>query len=251
MAHRFDDRTYINRDTYHLYANTNEACLTLPLRGIILEFPGLGGGSCLGGSMEMGSYADHRAQDFGKHGILLAYLFPGPWSWGNAGAVRMADAVIDAIFDKYGVQSLPLAACGGSMGGLGALIFAADTRHVPCAIASACPCVDVPALLDCRDDIPRTFISAIASYDLSLEDALRAISPAHRIADMPHAQYYICSDGNDALFPQALCDAYVQNMRLAGHTVDYDCQPGLGHGDFTPNVRQKLHDALKNAILHA
>ena len=98
---------------------TNEEYLMLPLRGIVLEFPGLGGGSCLGGSPDMGSYATDYAKDFGKHGILLAYLFPGPWSWGNKGAVRMGDAVLDAICDKYGVNNLRLGVCGGSMGGHG------------------------------------------------------------------------------------------------------------------------------------
>ena len=85
MTHPFDDRKYINRGTYLLYANTNEEFLTLPLRGVVLELPGLGGGSCLGGSPDMGSYATDYAKDFGKHGILLAYLFPGPWSWAIRG----------------------------------------------------------------------------------------------------------------------------------------------------------------------
>ena len=245
------DLQYINPCTYLCYANTNEAFLTLPLRGIVLEFPGLGGGSCLGGCMEMHSYDSEWAQDFGKHGILHAYLFPGPWSWGNTGAVRIADAVVDAILEKYAIQSLPIGVCGGSMGGLGALIYAADTCHTLCAVAAACPCTDAPFSFDCRADIPRTFISAVACYDLPLDQALRRISPIHRISDMPHVSYYVCSDGEDVLFPVHLCDTYVQKLRDAGHTVDYDAQPGLGHGDFFPEIRQKLHDTLKSAILNA
>ena len=246
-----NDLQYINRDTYLLYANTNESFLTLPLRGIVLELPGLGGGSCLGGFMDMRPYDSEWARDFGKHGILLVYLFPGPWSWGNTGAVRMADAVIDAILDKYDAHSLPVGVCGGSMGGLGALIFAADTRHTPCAVAAACPCTDVIESFDCRADIPRTFIGAVACYDMPLAQALCRISPAHRIPDMPRATYYICSDGADLLFPEELCNNYVHSMREVGHTVEYDRQPGLGHGDFFPKVRQKLHDTLKNTILQA
>ena len=249
MQKHFDDRKYINRDTYLRYANTNEEFLTLPLRGVVLELPGLGGGSCLGGWPEPCSYNAEHAQDFGQNGILLAYLFPGPWSWGNKGAVRMGDAVLDAICDKYDVQNLRLGVCGGSMGGHGALLFAADSRHTPCVVAAACPGVDATVQLDCRADITRTYISAVSGYDTDLEDALRAISPIYRIDDMPRAKYYICSDGDDVLFPEHFCNDYVQKLRDAGHDVTYDHQPGLGHGDFLPEVRQRLHDTLKNAIL--
>ena len=163
----------------------------------------------------------------------------------------MGDAVLDAICDKYGVADLRLGVCGGSMGGHGALLFASDARHTPCAVAVACPGVDATVQLDCRADITRTYISAVSGYDMPLEDALRTISPIHRIADMPHAKYYICSDGADVLFPEQFCNDYVQKLRDAGHDVTYDRQPGLGHGDFFPEVRQNLHDALKNASLNA
>ncbi len=245
------DNKYINRDTYLQYANTNEEHLILPLRGVVLELPGLGGGSCLGGSQEIGSYDTEHAKDFGRNGILLAYLFPGPWSWGNKGAVRMGDAVLDAICDKYGVTDLHLGVCGGSMGGHGALLFAADSRHTPRVVAVACPGVDATVQLDCRADITRSYISAVTCYDMELEQALRIISPVHRIADMPRAKYYICSDGGDVLFPEQFCNDYVQKLRDAGHDVTYDRQPGLGHGDFLPEVRQNLHETLKCAILQA
>ena len=247
---QFDDRDLINRDTYHYYANTNEEHLSLPVKGIILEFPGLGGGSCLGGSIDMGSYSTPRTIAFGEKGILVAYLFPGPWSWGNRGAVRMADAVVRALADKYALpEDLPLAVSGGSMGGLGALIYAANTRYKLTAVAAACPCVDVKASLSCAEHFPRTYVSAVASYDKSLSEALDEISPICRIADMPKASYFICSDAEDELFPESDCDLYVEKLRAAGHAVEYHKQPGKKHGGFLPEVRDALHEALEKAIL--
>ena len=43
-----NDNKYINKETLPYYANTNEEHLVLPVKGIVLEFPGLGGGSSAG-----------------------------------------------------------------------------------------------------------------------------------------------------------------------------------------------------------
>ena len=91
------DRDYINSDTIDLYCNTNAHLLTAPPRAFVLEFPGLGGGSCLGGSMEPGPYNGPLSAAFAEAGILQAYVFPGPWSWMNRGAVRMINALVDAL----------------------------------------------------------------------------------------------------------------------------------------------------------
>ena len=106
MQQKYDDKKIINKDTYLYYANTNEDFLTLPVKGIVVEFPGLGGGSCLGGRIEKSPYNNFRTKAFGKQGILIAYMFPGPWSWGNKGAVRMADAVIDAIAENTALAKI-------------------------------------------------------------------------------------------------------------------------------------------------
>lgn len=46
----------INKDTLNYFARTNEKILTGPIRGVVLEFPGLGGGSCMGGEDAVGEY---------------------------------------------------------------------------------------------------------------------------------------------------------------------------------------------------
>lgn len=246
----YNDNKYINKNTITDYCNTNEEHLVLPVKGIVIEFPGLGGGSCLGGNMEFESYGSEWAKRFGKKGIVLAYLFPGPWSWGNKAASRMADAVVDAIIDKYGLkEDCPVAVCGGSMGGVGALIFAAESRHRLCCVASSCPCIDIVKNISEVTVFARTYISAAAAYDTEFDDALKNFSPLHRIGDMPKTTYFICSDAEDEIFPEYECDAYVEKLKTFGHSVEYHKQPGLKHGEFFPEVREKLHMLIENEIL--
>ena len=77
MKH-YDDTQFINCETIDYYANTNEEFINGEINGIVIEFPGLGGGSCLGGQMDRRVYDTYYTQDFAKNGILVAYLFPGP-----------------------------------------------------------------------------------------------------------------------------------------------------------------------------
>lgn len=234
---------FITPETVSSYANTNETHLKQPVRGIIVELPGLGGGSCLGGSVDRGEYSSDFAVRCGENGIVLAYMFPGPWSWGNKAAVHMTDAVISALAKKYALgEHFPLVVCGGSMGGLGSLIFSCDTAHDLTACVAACPCIDVIDRLNSHPDFPRTYVSAVAGYDMPLEDALRTISPADRINDLPRVPYFICSDGADELFLEEQCDAFVKKMKTLGHDVTYFRQPGMPHGGFLPEVIAKLRD---------
>ena len=246
----YNDGKFINKDTYLYYANTNEIHLTLPLKGIVVEFPGLDGGSCLGGSRTRGNYSTKQAIDFGENGILVAFIFPGPWSWGTIGAVRIADAVVTAIASKYNLgENFPVAVCGGSMGGLGAINYAVNSKYNMRTVAVACPCVDVIDRLYCHPDFPRTYISAVASYDMELEEALKNISPINLVSDMPDTMYYICSNAEDEVFPEEQCDLYVEALKQAGYNVEYHKQPNTKHGEFLPDIREKLHEAIENAIL--
>ena len=138
------DRDYITPQNISLFCNSNEHLLKQPARGIVLEFPGLGGSSCVGGHIDRGEYNILHAAPLAENGVILAYGFPGPWSWMNPGAVRYMDLLVDALREKHGLdESSPLVVTGGSMGGLGALIYTASSRHKVTACCAACPCVDV------------------------------------------------------------------------------------------------------------
>ena len=249
----YDDiKNYITPETVELYARTNEALIECgaEIKGIIVELPGLGGGSCLGGLPERGTYDTRRALDFAQKGILLAYIFPGPWSWGGRGTVRITDAVVAALAEKYALgENFPLSVCGGSMGGLGALIYSVDTAYKVRGVVAACPCVDVPSSFNVHPDFPRTYISAVAAYDMPIASALESISPMARIDDMRQVPYFICSDGEDSLFPPEQCERLVELMRCAGHEVIYREQPNKLHGEFLPEVRNELHSFLIKTII--
>ena len=236
---------YINKNTLNLYARTNEALIQTKVSGIIVEFPGLGGNSCLGGLMELGTYDGDFAEKCAEKGIVLAYMFCGPWSWMNKGAVKMTDAVIDALKDKYGLSpELPIVVSGGSMGGLGALIYSVDGKHPIAACGAACPCCDVLDRFHCKDSFARTFIRAVADYDMPMEEALKTISPMHRIGDMRKIPYFLVNCCDDEVFPEAQLDEYVQKVEAEGHAVTYRKMPGKKHGEFVPEIKAELYDFL-------
>lgn len=250
MSQRFDDSKLLNPQTVDYYVNTNAKHLTGPAKALILEFPGLGGGSCLGGKLDRGDYGTSYAIDMAHNGILLAYLFPGPWSWGNKGATRMADACIGALAEKYELgENFPLALCGGSMGSVGAMMCAVKTKYPLRAVALACPCVDAVESLYKTPNFPRTWISAAAVYDMPLEDALAELSAKNHIEEFPSVPYFISCDGEDEVFPQQLCDEFVEALRQRGLDVAYHPQPGLCHGQFTLAVRNATHEFLKASLL--
>jgi pimeloyl-ACP methyl ester carboxylesterase len=230
------DRDFINPDTIDLYGNTNAHLLPASPKAFVLEFPGLGGGSCLGGCMDMGPYNGPLSGFLAERGILQVYTFPGPWSWMNRGAVRMVNALVDAIREKYGfTEKTPWAVMGGSMGGAGALIYTAggDPAYTPTACIAHCPCVDVLDRVYCKENIPRTFFRAVADYEMPIAEALKTLSPIHRMDDKPFIPYHIINDLADALFPPEQMDAYVEALRGMGHDVTYHRLENCGHGELT------------------
>lgn len=231
------DKHIINASTLALYCNTNEAVLTSPVRGFVLEFPGLGGGSCMGGCMDFGEYCGGYAGELGREGILVAYTFPGPWSWMNPGAVRYCELLAQAIREKYALpRDIPWVVTGGSMGGLGALIFSADAKEKPHACLAVCPCVDVLSCYEIRPDFRRTMIGAALCGSDSIEEGLRRLSPVLRMEDMPFIPYLLINDCDDDIIPAAQMDAYVAEMQKLGHRVDYDRLEHCGHGAITPEA---------------
>ncbi len=236
-----NDKQIINAATLSLFCNTNEARLRKPVRGFILEFPGLGGGSCMGGGMDFAEYGHGYAEMLAGEGILVAYTFPGPWSWMNRGAVRYCELVADAIREKYQLPAeTPWVVTGGSMGGMGALIYAAEAKIKPTACVSVCPCVDVPACFETHEIFRRTLFRAVADYEGEIADNLLKISPKHRIHDMPRIPYLLINDCADELFPEWHMDTYVDELRALGHSVEYDRLQDCGHGVITPEAWEHI-----------
>ena len=232
------DREYITPQNTNLFCNTNEHLLKQPAKAIVLEFPGLGGSSCIGGLIDRGEYNILHAAPLAENGVVLAYGFPGPWSWMNPGAVRYTDLLVDALREKHGLdENSPLVVMGGSMGGLGALIYTASSRHKVTACCAGCPCVDVERSFSVHPDFPRTYLSAAATVDAPIEEALRRFSPMHRISDMPDIPYHIMLDMEDEVFFEKDTDEYVAALRSRVSNVTYHKLHGCTHGQFTKEER--------------
>ncbi len=244
------DRLLVNKDNLERWCNTNGALLQPEKRpvGIVLEFPGLDGGSCLGGSMEMQAVYDSAfTRECAEKGVVVAYVFPGPWSWMNRGAVRMTDLVVDALKDRYGFaadEDCPLVVTGGSMGGSGALIYAMDSRHAVRACAAHCPCYNAVECFAAHPEFPRTFLAAVNGYDMPMEEALKRISPEHRIRDLPDIPYLVTADGLDECFPVEGVRRLADSMRAAGLDVTYMFLEGQPHGGISPDDRAALNAFL-------
>ena len=188
-----------------------------------------------------------------ERGILQVYTFPGPWSWMNRGAVRMIHALVDAIREKYGfTEATPWAVMGGSMGGMGALIYTAnnDPAYTPTACLAHCPCVDVLDRVYCKENIPRTFFRAVADYEMPIAEALKTLSPAHRIEDMPFIPYHIINDLADELFPPEQMDAYVAALRERGHNVTYHRLENCRHGELTSEEWEHIRGFLLAHLIY-
>ena len=244
------DRKFINRDTIDTYCNNNIALIGENTRvtGIVLEFPGLGGNSCLGGNMDtLGTYDNAFTRRCAENGLVAAYMFPGPWSWMNRGAVRMTDLMVDAFMDRYGWQSeddFSLVAIGGSMGGSGALIYAADSRHTVDACVAHCPCYDVKECFSTKDVFPRAFVSAISAYGMPISEALETISPAHRLKDLPKIPYIVTGDEFDDCFPLKGTEKFVSDMKNAGLDVTYMFLKGKSHGEISDADRAAVNEFI-------
>lgn len=244
------DIKYINPDTLHYYCCSNEALI--PSRGgntagaLVLEFPGLGGGSCLGGSMEnLSVYDTPFTRACAEKGIVVAYMFPGPWSWMNKGAVRVTDLVVNAFMQKYGWASdadFPLVVMGGSMGGQSALIYSIDSAHKVNACVAHCPCYDIYDCFNALDSFPRTFVSAVNAYDMPLEEALKSISPGCRVDELPNIPYLITADEFDELIPVNGLEKYVEQVKNAGRSVTYMRLAGQPHGGISAEDRGRMDE---------
>lgn len=245
-----EDQDFFTPETLPYYCNTNEAFLQGEIRAFALEFPGLGGGSCMGGDMALGVWCTPLSQKLGERGILHAYLFPGPWSCMNKGAVRLANAVICALKRKFNLaEDTPWLVMGGSMGGLGALTYCATSALTPNACISLCPCVNVPDCFDVHPEFPRTYVRGVLEYDMPVAEALKQISPLHNVESLPKIPYHIMNDCADEIFPEAELDGYVATLIGLGHDVSYSKLLGCPHGAITPEEWETIYAFIFKHLL--
>ena len=231
-------------DTLRNFTYSNDTLIRGPIRGVILEFMGLNGSAM---------YAEHppRGVQLAEKGVVFLIPYLNPWNWMNSQAVACTDAILDALFTRYGLpDNLPIAATGGSMGGLCALVYTRYARRTPVLCAANCPVCDLPFHYTERPDLPRTLYSAFASSGFdTLEDAMRAHSPLHLVSDMPDIPYVIFHCGQDsAVNIHSHSEKFVAAMRQS-HRVDYHVAPGRDHCDLDEASLALYRKVAEDAIL--
>jgi len=236
------DNEIVNINNLDWFCNTNENFLKTDPVGIVVELPGLGGGSCIGGTSEVKPYATPLAKKLAENGILLAYIPHGPWSFMDKGSVRYCDIIIDTLREKYDLSvDTPLVSLGGSMGGLGSLIYTASTKNQVSACVAACPVYDAVNKYDLHPMRARAMIGTVTSFDIPLYEALHIISPIHRINDMPSIPYFIVCDGADTVIDsEGLADYAKKLEEKTGSRVIFKYLKNIPHGGFTEDAWNEM-----------
>lgn len=234
----------ITYDNLRLFAYVNDAIVTHPIRGIMINFFGLGDQSRYSTDPEYAKY-------FASRGILYVFPYNDPWNWMNASAVSLTDAILDVLFERYHLPgNLPIVSSGWSMGGQCALTYPLYAARKPVACVANCPVCDTLFHYMERDDLPRTFLGALSSYDGSLREGLKSISPLHLLDCMPRINYHIFHCEEDkAVNIDAHSRRLVSEMRSRGFSVTFDTVPQRGHCDLTKEAFLKFDEYIVNEIL--
>lgn len=221
-----EDRV-ITKESYLHYCATNEHLIKGEVRAVAVEFPGLDGNSCLSGRYTFDRLENAFASELAECGILLSYVFAGPWSWMNDAAVKMTDGVIGALFDKY--VSLPLLLSGGSMGGHGALVYAAYGKYRPSRVAVSCPVCDLTALYPHERFWPSTVYHAFGGEE-DYSKALYEHSPLYITNKLPDVPYFIISCEKDAVIaPETHFEPLIKKLIGEGKELTVHRMKDAGH----------------------
>lgn len=229
-------------ETLRSFTYSNDKLCTQPIRGIVVNFTGLGGASMM-------DYDSALAITYAKQGIVYLHPYVNPWNWMNRQAVEYTDEIIDVLLAQYGLpEDLPIVSSGGSMGGQSALVYTYYAKRTPVACVANCPVCDLPYHFTERPDLPRTLYSAFGSMEGTMEEALRSASPLHLAETMPDTAYIIFHCGADqAVNKEKHSDRFVAAMQ--DRDITYYEIPECGHCDLPAEVWVEYYDAITSAIL--
>ncbi|MBQ4054514.1 MAG: prolyl oligopeptidase family serine peptidase [Clostridia bacterium] len=228
----------INAENLRSFAYSNDDKVVGKIKGIIVFFVGLGGCS-------MYNDGNPWADSFAEKGVVFVIPYHNPWAWMNRQTVDFTDEIIDVIFKKHDLdESTPVVSCGGSMGGLSSIVYTAYSKRTPASCVASCPVCDLPYHFTERVDLPRTLYTAFASYEGTLEDALRSASPLHLVDRLPTATDYTVfhCDKDTAVNIEKHSNRFVELMKRE-HDITYYVIPDRGHCDLGEEMNA-FYDAL-------
>lgn len=231
-------RTPITYETLRNYAYSNDKLIASSVKGIVLDFTGLGGQEMIWEDNET-----HRM--YAEKGIIYVRPYYNPWSWMNRQTVRFVDEIVAVLMQKYNLpEQTAIVSSGGSMGGLCALVYTRYAGITPAKCVVNCPVCDLPYHFTERPDLPRTLYSAFGDYDAeTLVEAMETASPLHLTAAMPHIPYVIFHCNKDTAVN---IDAH--SKKLIAAMADFDISfyevEGRGHCDLTEEMQKKYMECI-------
>ncbi len=186
-----------------------------PFRGVVLTFHGLGGGHKGGPSTEELAWAEA--------GGLVVHPYTGPWSWMNRLARAFVDELVEAVYGAFPLAAdAPLVCTGGSMGGLGSLLYTRYAARPVAACTANCPVCDMRYHFSERPDLPATIRCAYRGYPEDFDAILAEHSPLFQVGHMPDIPYLIVHGMQDpAVSKTHHSDPMVAAMRARGLNVTY------------------------------
>ena len=238
-----DFTSRITWETLSSFCHSNVADVKVPVRGIVVEHHGLG---CVW--FKPDEQKGWR-KDLAEKGIVIVHPHYHPWCWMNDAAVRFSDRIVDCIIEHYALEpNTKVCSKGGSMGGLGALVYARYSRKNVVAVVANCPVCDLPYHYTERPDLPRTLTTAFADAP-DFDAALKAHSPIDLVPQMPDISYFVAhSTADKSVNKERHSDRFVEAMRKAGRRVEYAISEGTGHCQLTPEVQRRFDAAVLSAF---
>ena len=241
-----DFASRITRENLDGFCYHNLADVKRPIRGIVIDHHGLG---CAAGA-KMVEYSGPLSSESGQ-GIVWIHPHYSPWAWMNAYAVKLCDTLIDRVVESEKLPAdIPICSAGGSMGGQGAYVFAAYSRHNIRRVVSNCGVADLAYHFTERPDLPRTLTAAFG-YAEDFDAELEARSPLAlaRSGKMPDIPYVIFHSTKDlAVNHERHSLPMVAALKEHGRKVEFHLSEGTGHGQLKPELRKRYFDAIRETF---
>lgn len=229
----------ITYDNLRGFAYSNDKLITGEVRGIVLNFMGLG-------TTLMFHEDTERDIRYAEKGLIFVTPYCNPWSWMNRRAVRYVDEIVAVLCEKYALntESVKIASVGGSMGGLAALVYCAYAAITPSLCVTNCPVCDLPYHYTERPDLPRTLYSAFGEYEGTMEEAMQTCSPIHLVDRLPRIAYTVFHcEADRSVNIDKHSRRFVSEMQRE-HEIVLHTVPDRGHGDLTPEMWAEYDRAI-------
>ncbi len=226
-------KKYITKNNLCDFITTNEKLLPdlKKIKGLVVEFPGSDGNSCLGGNLEKKQLDGGVAKVLASNNILMVFVFTGPWNWMRDITVNMVDEIIDAVKEYYSLSDdIRIVYTGGSMGGQGALTYNVKGKHKAIACAVSCPAADLFAIPEVLPWAAASLYFACAHYETDFDTTVKNLSPLYFVEQFPNIDYLVLyCDKDEALLYDKHALPLIEKMKNRGLKLQTVRARGAGH----------------------